>query len=55
MPSILIFIPLFDNKNNINIILYIRFDVYTQFQRKKREECQGGKFSGYEYPRVRIL
>ena len=41
MLSILILIPSFDNKHTINVILYIRFDVYVQFQRKKREECQG--------------
>jgi len=41
MPSILILIISFDNQHTINIIVYIRFDVYTQFQRKEREECQG--------------
>ena len=41
MPSILILIPLFDNKHTINIIVYIGFDVYAQFQIKEREECQG--------------
>jgi len=40
MPSILILIPSFDNKHTINIIIYIRFDVYAQFQRKEREEYQ---------------
>jgi len=55
VPSILILISSFDNKHTINIIVYIRFDVYAQFQRKEREECQGDKFSGYGYPRVRIL
>jgi len=40
MPSILIFIPSFDNKHTINIIVYIRFDVYAKFQRKEREKCQ---------------
>jgi len=41
VPSILILIPSFDNKHTINIIVYIGFDVYAQFQRKEREECQG--------------
>jgi len=41
MPSILILIPSFDNKHTINVIVYIRFDVYAQFQRNEREECQG--------------
>ena len=40
MPSILIFIPLFDNKHTINVTVYIGFDVYAQFQRREREECQ---------------
>jgi len=42
MPSILIMIPSFDNKHTINVIVYIRFDIYVQFQRKEREECHGG-------------
>jgi len=46
MPNILILIPSFDNKHTI---VYIRFDAYAQFQIKKREECQGCKFSEYEY------
>jgi len=29
MPSILIWIPSFDNKHTINVIVYIRFDVYA--------------------------
>ena len=41
MPSILFLIPSFDNKHSINVIVYIRFDIYAQFQRKEREECQG--------------
>ena len=41
MPSILILIPSFDNKHTINVTIYIGFDVYEQFQRKEREECQG--------------
>jgi len=41
MPSILILIPSFDNKHTINVTVYIGFDVYVQFQRKEREECQG--------------
>ena len=40
MPSILILIPSFDNKHTINVTVYIGFDVYVQFQRKEREECQ---------------
>ena len=40
MPSILILIPSFDNKNTINVIVYIGFDVYAQLQIKEREECQ---------------
>jgi len=40
VPSILILIPSFDNKHTINVIVYIGFDVYAQFQRRKREECQ---------------
>ena len=40
-PSILIFIPSFDSKHTINVIVYIGFDVYAQFQRREREECQG--------------
>jgi len=38
--NILILIPSFDNKHTINVIVYIGFDVYAQFQRKEREECQ---------------
>ena len=41
MSSILILIPSFDNKHIINVIVYIGFDVYVQFQRREREECQG--------------
>jgi len=41
MPSILILIPSFDNKHTINVTVYIGFDVYAQFQRREREECQG--------------
>ena len=41
MSSILILIPSFDNKHTINVTVYIGFDVYAQFQRKEREECQG--------------
>jgi len=40
MPSILILIPSFDNKHTINVIVYMGFDVYVQFQRKKIEKCQ---------------
>jgi len=40
VPSILILVPLFDNKHTINVIFYIGFDVYAQFQTKEREECQ---------------
>jgi len=39
--SILILISSFDNKHTINVTLYTGFDVYVQFQRKEREECQG--------------
>jgi len=39
--SILILIPSFDNKHTINVTVYIGFDVYAQFQRREREECQG--------------
>jgi len=41
MPSILILIS-FDNKHTINFIVYVGFDVYTQFHIKEREKCQGG-------------
>ena len=41
MPNILILIPSFDNKHTINVVVYIGFDVYAQFQIKEREECQG--------------
>jgi len=41
MSSILILISSLDNKHTINVIVYIGFDVYAQFQRRKREECQG--------------
>ena len=41
MSNILILIPSFDNKHIINVIVYIGFDVYAQFQIKEREECQG--------------
>jgi len=34
-------IPSFDNKHTINVTIYIGFDVYAQFERKEREECQG--------------
>jgi len=40
VPSIIILIPSFDNKHTINVSVY-GFDVYAQFQRKEREECQG--------------
>jgi len=53
--SILILILSFDNKHTINVIVYTRFNVYVQSQRNEREECQGGKFSGYGYLWVRIL
>jgi len=39
MSSILILIPSFDNKHTINAIVYIRFDLYAQFQKKERKEC----------------
>jgi len=39
--SILILISSFDNKYTINVTIYIGFDIYVQFQRKEREECQG--------------
>jgi len=26
--------------HTINLIVYIWFDIYTQFERKEREECQ---------------
>jgi len=42
VPSILILIPSFDNKHIINVIVYIGFDIYVQFQIKEREECQWG-------------
>jgi len=42
VPSILILIPSFHNKHTINIVIYIGFDLYAQFQIKEREECQGG-------------
>jgi len=41
VPNILILIPSFDNKHTINVTVYIGFDVYAQFQRREREECQG--------------
>jgi len=41
VPSILILIPSIDNKHTINVTVYIEFDVYAQFQRRGREECQG--------------
>jgi len=44
--SILILIPSFDNRHTINFIVYIRFDVYVQFQRKEREKYQGGSLAG---------
>jgi len=40
VPSILILILSFDNKHTINVTIYIGLDVYAQFQRRKREECQ---------------
>jgi len=39
--NIFILIPSFDNKHTINVTVYIGFDVYAQFQRREREECQG--------------
>jgi len=49
--SILILIPSFDNKHTINVIVYIGFDVYAQFQRSEIEECQGmyWKKTTYQY------
>jgi len=41
VPSILILISSFDNKHTINVTVYIGFDVYAQFQKREREECQG--------------
>ena len=41
MPIILILIPSFDNKHTINVTIYIWFDVYSQYQRREREKCQG--------------
>jgi len=41
VPRILILTSSFDNKHTINITVYIGFDVYAQFQRREREECQG--------------
>jgi len=41
MPIILILIPSLDKKHTINVTIYIWFDVYAQFQRRKREKCQG--------------
>jgi len=38
--SILILILSYDNKLTINVIIYLGFDVYAQFQIKEREECQ---------------
>jgi len=32
VPNILILIPSFNNKRTINVIVYIEFDVYVQFQ-----------------------
>jgi len=46
VPSILILIPSFDNKHTINVIVYIRFDVYAQFQRKERKECRDVSLAG---------
>jgi len=40
VPSILILILSFDNKHTINVTVYIGFNVYTQFQKRIREECQ---------------
>jgi len=34
VPNILILIPSFDNKHIINAIVYIRFDIYVQFEKK---------------------
>ena len=36
----IILIPSFDNKHIINVIVYIGFDVYVQFQIQERKECQ---------------
>jgi len=41
VPNILILIPSFDNKRTINVIVYIGYDVYAQFQIKEREGYQG--------------
>jgi len=38
--SIIILIQSFNNKHTINVSVYIGFDVYVQFQRKGREECE---------------
>jgi len=40
VPSILNLILSFEDKHTINVIVYIGFDVYAQFQIKGREECQ---------------
>jgi len=39
MSSILILIPSFDNKHIINVIVYLGFDVYAQFQRRQKTRC----------------
>jgi len=41
--SILILILSFDNKHTINVTvdMIYEFDVYVQFQRREKEECQG--------------
>ena len=41
MSNILILISSFNNKHTINVTVYLEFDVYIQFQKRKREECQG--------------
>jgi len=50
VPNILILIPSFDNKHTINVTVYIEFDVYPQFQRREREECQGVYLEEYNVP-----
>jgi len=50
IPSILILISSFDNKYTINVIVYIRFDVYAQFQRISRGVSLAGTgIHGYGY------
>jgi len=51
VPNILILLTSFDNKHAINVTIYIGFDVYAQFQKRKEKNVKGctWKKTTYQY------